>query len=202
MTRGRPPPAQAVLGFFAARKHGFAAVFRTAVAGGFGWIAVVEVVVVGQLFAGSDISQGENPDAFARLFCFAVGVAGMVEEHGSTVAVDDLLSIADAEEVGHGQGFVFDVGGLLGHTGAGVFDDARTLGNGSRGVAACGMDCGGANDETHTASSIGDPGNACGGYGELARVGEAPGGNPASKLGNDGAADGQGAAMAAEKDEA
>ena len=82
-------------------------------------------------------------------FGFAVGVAGVVEEHGGAEAVDHGFAVADAEEVGHGQVFVFDVGAVLGHARAGVFDDEGAVADACGGVAACGVDRGGADDECH-----------------------------------------------------
>src|SRR6185437_14352867 len=116
---GCPHPS---LQFFG-RVHGLAAVGGSAVAGGFIVVAVVEVVVVGEFFAGGDVANGFNPDATSNFVGFAIRVAGVVEEHGHSVAVDDDGAVADAEQIGGWRVLVFGVGEFLGNARAGVFDD-------------------------------------------------------------------------------
>ena len=76
----------------------------------------------------------------------AVGVAGVVDEHGDAVPVDYLRSVTDSEEIGGGRVLVLYVGLLFGYARPGVFDDAGAILDWLGGVAAGGMDGGGADD--------------------------------------------------------
>lgn len=73
---------------FLGRVHGLAAAGSAAVAGGLVLVSIVEVVVVGQLLSGRDIANGNDPDASSYLVGFAIGIAGMIDEHGHAVSVD------------------------------------------------------------------------------------------------------------------
>ena len=87
-------------GEFAVAEHGAAALDGAAVAVGGGVVGVVEVVLVGELFAGGDVAEGDDEDAAVFIFGLAVGVAGVVDEHGGAEAVDDGAVLSGAEEVG------------------------------------------------------------------------------------------------------
>jgi hypothetical protein len=72
----------------------------------------------------------------------------VVEEHAGAEAVDDLVSIADAEEVGDDAFGVADVGEALGEVGAVVLEDALAFADSRRrgwprtgraGGAGCGV---------------------------------------------------------------
>jgi hypothetical protein len=65
------------------------------------------------------------------------------------VAVDHDRTRADAEEIGDGRVLIELVGLRLAEPRAGVFDHAGAFADGCGGVAAGGMDGGGANDQTH-----------------------------------------------------
>ena len=81
-------------------------------------------------------------------FGLAVWGAGVVEEHGGAEAVDDHVFGAVAEEVGDEAVGVALVGDGLGHARAFVLADADAFAEGSGGVAAGGVDGGGADDES------------------------------------------------------
>jgi hypothetical protein len=74
----------------------------------------------------------------------------MIDEHRNAVAIDDLRPVADAEQIGDRFVFVAAVGLFFIDDGAGVLDHARAFRNRRGGVAAGGVDQGGANDEAHT----------------------------------------------------
>ena len=67
------------------RQSGHAAVAVLAVL-----VGVVQVVLVGQFFAGGDVANGRDEDAAVFILLgLAVGVAAVVDEHGGAEAVDD-----------------------------------------------------------------------------------------------------------------
>jgi hypothetical protein len=80
----------------------------------------------------------------------AVGVAGVVEEHGGAEAVDDVALVAEAEEVGDGALGVALVGEFLGDARSVVLEDALAAGDGIERVAASGMDGRGANEQARS----------------------------------------------------
>jgi len=131
------------------RVHGATAFFSAAVAAGLIVAAVVEAVVVGDLLSSGDVLYGRYPDAIILFAGLAVGVATVVDEHGGAVAVDDHRAVAESKEVGDGRGLVGDVGFVLAEAVAGVLGDALTLADGRGGVAAGGVDGGGADDQCH-----------------------------------------------------
>ena len=114
-------------------------------------VVVIVVVVVGELLAGLDLSQGNDPNAAAYDLRFAVGLAGMVDiarrvpEHA---AIDIDLGI-ELENVDAtiptpfgallARQFATPTLGL-GNALAGVFDDTRTFGNDFRGEHTPAMD--------------------------------------------------------------
>lgn len=65
------------------------------------------------------------------------------------MAVDDLRTVADAEQVGDGSVFVETIGFFFANHGPCVFNNARALCDGCSGIAAGSMDGGGANNEAH-----------------------------------------------------
>ncbi len=111
--------------------------------------AVPEAVVVGDFFAGGDGALGDYPDAPVVFDGFAVASAGVVDEHGSGESVDDLGAVAESKEIGDGVVLVEGVCELFGEALAGVLDDALAATDGCCGVAAGGVDGGGADDEGH-----------------------------------------------------
>lgn len=132
---------------FGGGEHGAAAVGGVAEAGLIVLVGVMEVVFVGEFFAGADVAEGKDEDALVHFFALAVGSAAMVDEHGGTEAVDDFAVVADGEEVGDVAFGVALVGGGLGEAGAVVFEDACAFADGGKGVAAGTVDGGGANEE-------------------------------------------------------
>ena len=116
-------------------KHGSAAAVSAAMArnvlAGFG---VIDVVVVRQLFAGSDVAQGDNPDAIINLVGLTVGLAGMIHKSRHAKAVNDCFSISHAIQVGDFAVGVETVGFLCGETRACVFQDVSSSRDRSGGV--------------------------------------------------------------------
>jgi hypothetical protein len=129
------------------REHGAAALGGFAVAVGGVVVGVIEVVLVDELLVGGDIADGTNVDAALVLLSAAVGVAGVVEEHGGAEAVDDLALVTEAEEVGDGALGIALVSKLFGNARAVVLEDAAAAGDGVEGIAAGGVDGGGSNEE-------------------------------------------------------
>lgn len=137
-------------GYFCDGEHGSAAGGGAAVAvlclvGG-----VVEVVLIGEFFTGGDVAQGHDKDAVITLYCFAVGGAGVIDEHGGAEAVYDVLFVAVAEEVGDDAVAVSGVCDALGHAGSVVLAHDPAFAEGARCVAAGSVDCRRADDETVT----------------------------------------------------
>lgn len=128
-------------------EHGSAALGGSAVACAVGGVGVVEVVLVGEFFAGLDGAEGDDEDPLVFFEGFAVGGAGVVDEHGGAEAVDDGAFGAEGEEVGDDAVLVAEVGFGFGQAGAIVLADAGAFRDGARGVAAGGVDGGGADDE-------------------------------------------------------
>ena len=59
--------------------------------------AIVQVVVVGQLFSWSNVAQGDHPHLPSDLIGLAVRLARVVDERGHTVAINDLLASVETE---------------------------------------------------------------------------------------------------------
>lgn len=130
--------------------HGATAILRAAVAWGLFFAAVVEAVVVAKFLAGGNVADGHNPDSVIGFLGLAIGIAGMVDEHGDAVTIDYFGAIANTEEIGDRFVFVAAVGLLFIDDGASVFDHAGAFRDGRGGVTTGGVDEGGANDEAHT----------------------------------------------------
>src|ERR1700751_3917897 len=62
-------------------------------------VAVIEVIVVGQLFAGGDVTQRQDPDVLVEFVGLAIGIAAMINESRHAVAVHYVLALTDAEQV-------------------------------------------------------------------------------------------------------
>ena len=75
--------------------HGAAAFTGAAMAGG-GIFVVVEVVVPDQLFAGSDVADGEEPNAAFDLVYFAVGITGVIQKSAESFAVNNGLAVVQS----------------------------------------------------------------------------------------------------------
>ena len=100
-----------------------AAVGGAAVAVGGFVVGVVEVVLVDELFAGCDVADGLDVDAAVVFDGFAVGRAGVVDEHGGGEAVDDVVGAVDGEEIGDGLFGVAVIRDVLGDARAVVLED-------------------------------------------------------------------------------
>jgi len=117
-----------------------------------------ETVIVGELFAASDVAGRDDPYATADGFGAAVGRAGVIDETGDVVGVAtvDVVALVEIPDVnaaiasGGKAGetlFFATVGFGFGDFFADVFDDAGALGNVDAGIGAAAMDRRAANDE-------------------------------------------------------
>src|ERR1035441_4153654 len=132
---------------FVVAEHGGAAGGGAAIAVLVVFVGVVQVVLVGEFFAGGDVADGGDEDAaLFVLLGLAVGVAAGVDEHGGAETVDDFS--AAGEEVGDEAVLVAGVGDGLGQAGAVVLADADAFLDGPHGVAAGCVDGRGANDKS------------------------------------------------------
>ena len=109
---------------------------------GIGEVGVVEIVLVEKLFAGGDVAAGDNEHAASDVFGLAVRCAGVVEEHAGAEAVNDLVAVADAEEVGDDALGVADICEAFGEMWAVILEDALAFADGVERDAAGGVDGG------------------------------------------------------------
>jgi len=135
--------------YFQIGKHSAAALGSAAIAvAGIFEVGVVEVVLVDKFFAGGDVAGCDDVDMAAEVFGFAVGVAGVIEEHACAEAVDDLVALADAEEVSNHALGVADVGEVFREAWAVVLENALTATDGVECDAAGSVDSGGLDQKT------------------------------------------------------
>lgn len=123
-------------------------------AGRIGGVAIVQVVVVAELFTGSDVADRHDPDPAILFFCLAVRVAGVVEKHRRAMPIDDGCAVTNAKKVGHGQRLVLHISTILAHPRPCVLNDMGALADRGSGVATGSVDGGRANDQRHLAASI------------------------------------------------
>src|ERR1019366_88446 len=127
--------------------HASAATFAATETGRF-VVAIIETIVVGKFFAGSNVANRGDEDAFPFFVGLAVGIARMVHKHRHPVAIDHHLAIANAEQISERAAFVAGVAFGLGDALSRVFQDASTLGNIVKGEASSSVNVRGTNDET------------------------------------------------------
>jgi hypothetical protein len=132
------------------RIHCAPAALGAAIADCFVVAAVIETVVVGDLFAGLDGFDGLDPDSPVLFTGFAVGGATVVDKHRCAVTVDDDLTISQSKEIGDGRFLIVGVGFFFAYAAPGILGDASAFAEVGGGIAAGGVNGGGANDETHT----------------------------------------------------
>jgi hypothetical protein len=65
-----------------------------------------------------------NPDATGLLIGFAIGIAGVIEEHGHGMAVNDDVTAANPEQIGQRAVFIPLVSFVLAEPGAVIFEHA------------------------------------------------------------------------------
>jgi hypothetical protein len=63
-----------------------------------------------------------NPDATGLLISFAIGIAGVIEEHGHGMAVNDDVTAANPEQIGQWAVLIPLVGFVLTEPGAVIFE--------------------------------------------------------------------------------
>src|SRR5712692_1136251 len=114
-------------------------------------LSIVEVVIVGQFFSGLNIAQRDDPHLAPDLIGLAIRFAGMIDEGGHPVAVNNAFCAVQAEQIRARKIVVKIVGLFVGEVLAHVFHDQRPFANRPRGVAAVGVDARLANDERHRA---------------------------------------------------
>jgi hypothetical protein len=73
----------------------------------------------------------------------------VVDEHGHGVAVDNHGAVAESKQIGNWRVLIGMVGLIFGKQMAGVLSDMIAFSYGGSGVAAGGVDGGGADDESH-----------------------------------------------------
>ena len=112
-------------------------------------LSIIEVVVVGQLFARRDVAQRDDPHLAANLIGLAVRLAGMIDEGSDSVAIDDALAAVESEQIGVLEIVVKVVGLFLGEGRADILHHQLALADGPRGVAAIRVDARLANHERH-----------------------------------------------------
>jgi hypothetical protein len=80
-------------------EHRPPALFRATAAVGIVFVAVEEVVLVGQLFVGRDVPNCPDKHPSVDAFRLAVGIARVIDEHGNTKAIDHRSIVGTAEEI-------------------------------------------------------------------------------------------------------
>src|SRR5580692_9051092 len=135
------------------RVHASPAALAAAVTGSI-VLAVVEPVIVGEFFAGSDVANAGDEDAVSVLIGLAIGIAGVIDEHRHAVAVDYNFAIADTEQISEWAPIVAIVAFGLGNAFASVFQYPSTVGYVVQRKTSGGMNVRGANDEARQAVSL------------------------------------------------
>ncbi len=140
---------------FAARqffrgKHCAAALLRSTGARALVIVAIVKAIVVAKLFSRSNVPDRRDPNAPVNLLSLAVRVAGVVDEHGGSVSIDDLRAVPNGKQIGDRFIFVAKVGLVLIDQGPGIFHDARAFCDGRGGIAASSMNRRGTDDKAHS----------------------------------------------------
>jgi hypothetical protein len=125
---------------FLFREHRSPAIFQAAIAGCFlAYIAIKEVVVIGELFSGFNVAEGHNPNAVVDLIGLAVWITCMVHERGHAKAVNNCVAVVHGEEVRNLCVGIHAFASLGSEPRAGIFENKRALFYGSRGVNASAM---------------------------------------------------------------
>jgi len=111
--------------------------------------AIKQAVVVGQLFAGLDIAQSNNPNVSRNDVGFAVGLTGMVDKRSNAVAIDHVLAAVETEEIRHRHVIIEIVGLLVAQAFADVLHDESAFSDSRGGVTTTGMNARFLKDEGH-----------------------------------------------------
>ncbi len=136
-------------------EHGSSALRRSAVTVFVAVVAVVEVVLVGELLAGCDVADSGDEDPSADVFALAVWIAGVIDEHRSSEAINDHSVVSTTEEIRDEAVLIPFICFVFGKARSVVLTDARTFFDGLRGVAARGVNRGRTNDQSIKHSQIG-----------------------------------------------
>ena len=131
------------------RVHGSAATNRSAVAIRVGLVAVVQVVVVRKFFVCGNIANCPDPDPAPDLVSFAVGIAGVIDEHCGAVAIDHNFAVTQSKKIGGRRVLILLISGFLADARASVLHHPGSRFDGRGGVTAGSVNGGGANDEAH-----------------------------------------------------
>ena len=87
------------------------------------FIAVGEIVVIGQLVTGRDVPDGEQIDTFVFFCGCAVGFARMIYQRSHANAIDDSLAVRENEKISGGPLIVDAIGFLSSQASTRVFED-------------------------------------------------------------------------------
>src|SRR4029079_2511471 len=63
-------------------------------------VAVVEVVVVGEFFSGSDVANGADEDPAIDFVRFTIWTTRVIDKGGNVVAVNRMFTVSQAKQVG------------------------------------------------------------------------------------------------------
>src|SRR5262249_33229743 len=116
-------------------EHGAAAIRGAAVAWGmFARLRIVDVVIVGQFFTGSNITKGDDPDAAFDLVGLTIRPARMVDEGSHAKTIDDGFAAIHAEQISYFAVGVHPIRLSSRQTRSRIFQDVCPAGDGMSGV--------------------------------------------------------------------
>jgi hypothetical protein len=125
---------------FLFRKHRPPAILKAAIARRFlTYVAIKEVVVIGELFSGFDVAQGHDPYAIVDLVGLAVWITSMVHESSHAKAIDNGIAVIHSEEVRYFCICVHSFASFSGEPRSGIFQNESAFFDGSSSVNACTM---------------------------------------------------------------
>ena len=110
-------------------------------AGHLSFIAVGEIVIVGQLLTSSNVPHGEQIDPFVFFSRLAVGLARMINQRSHANTVDHCVAIREDEEISGRPLMVDPVGLLSPQASTGVFEDAFPFLDGTGRETSASVNC-------------------------------------------------------------
>jgi hypothetical protein len=135
---------------FLFREHSLSAALQPAIARRLlVYVAIEEVVVIGELFSGFNVAQGHDPDSVVDLIGFAIWITRMIHKSGHAEAVNDRVAVVHGKEVRYLGIRVHSFASLGGEPRARIFQDVSALFDGSGGVNAGAMQGGRFDDYGH-----------------------------------------------------
>ena len=122
---------------FLFREHRPPAILQAAIARRFlAYVAIEEVVVIGEFFSGFDITQRHDPYAIVDLIGLTVWITSMVHESGHAEAVNDRVAVVHGKEVRYLCIRIHAFASFCGEPRPRIFQDVGALFDGSGGVNA------------------------------------------------------------------